>query len=175
MQGMKGEDIVDDTCWIVKSHSPWIMEYAPPFRSNKVIVIVRNPTESNISWLNCVSMATHSVKVPYKVHEEYPNFWTWWTKDCMTHMNNWYQTFMKDARSRQCPILFVRFEDLVMNPEPELYKMMKFILGTTDLAGTNAERRVQEVLAQGAGATVTYTLKDTTRKYNGNAGIYSEE
>ena len=29
MQGMKGEDLVDDTCWIVKSHFPWIMEYAP--------------------------------------------------------------------------------------------------------------------------------------------------
>ena len=82
---------------------------------------------------------------------------------------------MKDARSKQCPILFVRFEDLVMNPEPELYKMMKFILGVSDIAGMNAERRVKEVLAQGAGATVTYTLKDTTRKYNGNASMYTEE
>ena len=90
MQGLKGEDLVDDTCWIVKSHSPWIMEYAPPFKTNKVLVIVRNPTESNISWLNCVNMGTHSIKVPYKINELYPNFWKWWTKDCMTHMNNWY-------------------------------------------------------------------------------------
>ena len=82
---------------------------------------------------------------------------------------------MKDARSRQCPILFVRFEDMVMNPEPEMYKMMQFILGVNDIAGTNAERRIKEVIAQGAEATVTYTLKDTTRKYNGNAGIYTEE
>ena len=60
----------------------------------------------------------------------------------MTHMLNWYKTFMKDARERQCPILFVRFEDLVMNPEPELMRMMKFILGVNDISGTNAERRV---------------------------------
>ena len=25
LQGLKGEDIVDDTVWIVKTHSPWIM------------------------------------------------------------------------------------------------------------------------------------------------------
>jgi len=29
LQGMKGEDIVDDTVWIIKTHSPWIMPYAP--------------------------------------------------------------------------------------------------------------------------------------------------
>ena len=97
---MKGEDTVDDTCWIVKSHSPWIMDFAAPFKTNKVLVIVRNPMESNISWLNCVHMATHSVKVPFETEKMYPNFWKWWTKDCMTHMNNWYQTFMRDARAR---------------------------------------------------------------------------
>lgn len=47
------------------------------------------------------------------------------------------------------PILFIRFEDLVMNPEPELYNMMSFLLGKRDLAGTNAERRIKEVLAMG--------------------------
>ena len=53
--------------------------------------------------------------------------------------------------------------------------MMKFILNVNDLSGTNAERRVKEVIAKGASATVTYTLKDTTRRYNGNEGIYTEE
>ena len=70
---------------------------------------------------------------------------------------------MKDARARKVPVLFVRFEDLVSRPEPELYKMMKFILGERDLTGTNAERRIKEVMAMGSAATVTYSLKDTTR------------
>ena len=118
MNGMKGEELVDDTTWIVKSHSPWIMPFAPPFSSNKVICIVRNPCESNISWLNCIMTGCHSIKVPFQINTEYPNFWDWFIKDCMGHMNNWYRTFMKDARMRQCPILFVRFEDLVSNPEP---------------------------------------------------------
>merc|ERR1712165_201705 len=29
MQGLKGEDTVDDTCWVIKSHSPWVMPDAP--------------------------------------------------------------------------------------------------------------------------------------------------
>ena len=95
MSGMKGEDLTDDTTWIVKTHSPWIMEFAPQFTANKIIVIVRNPTESNISWLNLVSTGAHSIKVPFKTNELYPNFWKWWTKDCMGHMLNWYKTLMK--------------------------------------------------------------------------------
>ena len=93
----------------------------------------------------------------------------------MTHMKNFYQVYLDDARARQVPILFVRFEDLVMNPEPVLERMMKFFLGEVDIRGTNAERRVKEVIAMGAQATVTYQLKDTTKKYNGNITMYSEE
>ena len=56
---------------------------------------------------------------------------------------------MKDAKFRDVPILFIRFEDLVMNPEPEIENMMKFLLGKRDLTGTNCERRIKEVLAMG--------------------------
>lgn len=175
MQGLKGEDIVDDSCWVVKSHSPWIMPEAPQFSANKLIVIVRNPTESCISWMHLCNMATHSVKIPFDVSAVYPNYWKWWVKDCMGHMKNFYQVYMDDAKYRKVPLIFVRFEDLVMDPEPELTRIMQFMLGVDDISGTNAERRVKEVIAKGAGATVTYALKDTTKKYNGNASKYSPE
>ena len=42
----------------------------------------------------------------------------------MTYMINWYKTYMVDADRRDVPILFLRFEDLVSNPEPELFKIM---------------------------------------------------
>ena len=51
------------------------MYEAPKFKANKLIIIVRNPTESNISWLHCCSMFTHSMKIPYEVEKTYPNFW----------------------------------------------------------------------------------------------------
>lgn len=149
MQGLKGEDITDDTVWIVKSHSPWIMPWAPVFHANKVIVIVRNPMDTLLSWLHLVAMNNHAVKSPFNYEELYPNYFDWWIKDCCTHMNNWFMTMMNDAKSRCVPILFIRFEDLVMDPEPELYSMMSFLLSKRDLIGTNAERRIKEVLAMG--------------------------
>ena len=60
---------------------------------------------------------------------------------------------MKDSKFHDIPMLFMRFEDLVSNPEPELYNLMRFLLGTRDLTGTNAERRIKEVLAMDAKAT----------------------
>ena len=82
---------------------------------------------------------------------------------------------MKDAKFRDVPMLFVRFEDLVDNPEPELYNMMSFLLGKRDLTGTNAERRIQEVLAQGKSATQVYSLKESTVRVNPNRRRYTDE
>jgi len=174
MQGMKGEDITDDSVWIVKSHSPWVMPEAPVFHANKVIVIVRNPMDTNLSWLHLVAMNNHAMKSPFNYEELYPNYFDWWIKDCCTHINNWMLTMMRDAKFRSVPILFIRFEDLVMNPEPELYNMMSFLLGKRDLTGTNAERRIKEVMALGQEATQIYTLKESTKRNNANAHRYTD-
>ena len=171
----KGEDLIDDTCWVTKTHSPWWMIGSPRFSANKVLVIVRNPTESNLSWLHLCSTGAHSAKVPCDVTQEYPNFWKWWTNDQMTLMLQWYKQYLDDAERKTCPILFVRFEDMVADPEPQLEKIMKFMLNTNDLEGSNAERRIKEVISMGAKATETYQLKDTTRKFNNNAKLYSED
>lgn len=174
MQGMKGEDTVNDTVWIVKSHSPWIMPEAPVFSANKCIVIVRNPLDTNLSWLHLVAMNNHAMKSPFNYEELYPNYFDWWVKDCCTHVNSWMLTMMADAKFRRMPALFIRFEDLVLNPRPELYNMMRFLLGQKDLSGTNAERRIEEVLAMGSAATQTYSLKDSTRRNNANVHRYTE-
>ena len=149
MQGLKGEHIVDDTCWVIKSHSPWILPDSPIFHANKCIVIVRNPLDSNLSFLHLAAAANHSVKSPFDYETLYPNYFDWWVRHCCTQINLWMKQLMLDARRHEVPILFIRFEDLVMNPEPELYNLMRFMLGKRDLTGTNAERRIREVLALG--------------------------
>jgi len=80
---------------------------------------------------------------------------------------------MHDARLRNVPTLWVRFEDLVNDPEPQLMNIMRFMIGEKDISGTNAERRVKEVIALGADATRTYKLKNTTNKFNGSAHAYN--
>ena len=98
MQGMKGEDIVDDTVWIVKSHSPWCIPAAPVFHANKCIVIVRNPLDACLSWLHLVAMDNHSDKSPFDYEKLYPNFFDWWVKDCCALMNRWMLQMIKDAK-----------------------------------------------------------------------------
>lgn len=63
--GMKGEDTVDDTVWIVKTHSPWIMPFQPMFTANKMITIIRNPFDVILSWLTLSCMLCHNAKLPY--------------------------------------------------------------------------------------------------------------
>ena len=60
------------------------------------------------------------------------------------------------------PSLFTRFEDLVREPQPELENMMKFFCNLNDIEGTNAQRRVNDVIKQGKEKTKTYELKDNT-------------
>ena len=43
------------------------------------------------------------------------------------------------------PTLFVRFEDLRVDPAPVLTDMFKFILNVDSLEGTLCERRIKEV------------------------------
>lgn len=82
---------------------------------------------------------------------------------------------MDDAKYRKVPTLFVRFEDLISNPKPEIKNIMRFLLNESDLTGMNAERRIQEVLAMGQGATLTYNLKATTKMKNANKCRYTED
>ena len=166
MQGLSGTHTVDDTVWIAKSHSPWIMKMIPIFTANKCIVIVRNPLDSMVSMLHMASLFNHSQKVPFDFETTYPSYWDWWVRYSCGQITNWYKQMMHDSKKRQVPMIFVRYEDLVNDPEPQLYTMMRFLLGQYDLTNTNAERRIQEVLGLGSKATVMYSLKDTTKKKN---------
>ena len=53
---------------------------------------------------------------------------------------------------------------------------MRFSIGLKDLTGTNAERRVKEVINKGHEATQSaYKLKSHTLRFNTNKGRYTEE
>jgi len=101
-------------------------------------------------------------KTPFDVEKEYPVYWDWWVKDCTKNIKAWFKVIMQDTKLRCVPSLFTRFEDLVRDPQPELENMMKFFCNLSDLEGTNAQRRVNDVIKQGKEKTKTYELKDNT-------------
>ena len=71
VDGIQGEDIVDDSVWVVKTHSPWMMVEAPVFHANKMVVIVRNPLDVIPSWLNLIACASHTAKAPFDYEKEF--------------------------------------------------------------------------------------------------------
>lgn len=124
MQGFKGENIVDDSVWVVKSHSPFVMPYCADFKANKIICVARNPVDVIISYLAMLSFANHSQKAEFKFCEEYPEFWDWFVRDTVNYLRDWYKHVLHAARKRSVPIVFVRFEDMISNPEESLRMMM---------------------------------------------------
>ena len=79
--GLKGEYVVDDTVWIVKTHFPWVMAEQPEFSTSKIICVVRNPLQSVYSWLEFLSTQKHDGKFKFNISEDYPKMWDWWVHD----------------------------------------------------------------------------------------------
>ena len=142
MQGLKGEDIVDDTVFVIKTHTPWCLPFTPKFFANKCICVVRNPLPVIISLITLFSLNNHNSVLPFEFETEYPEWWDWWVHYCADNMRRWYEYTLHDARLRKVPTLYVRYEDLVSAPEREMRDIMRFMLGVNDLTGTNAERRI---------------------------------
>jgi len=97
MMGLKGEDIADDSVWVVKTHSPWCMPFAPLFTANKIVTVVRNPLDVIPSWLNLLCLANHNSKAPFNYEEKFPTWWDWWAKDCARLIGEWYKVMLNDA------------------------------------------------------------------------------
>ena len=89
-------------------------------------------------------------------------------------MKQWYEVVLHDARKREVPTIFVRYEDLCEEPDVQLSNLMKYFIGLRDISGTNAERRIKEVIAKGQKATQTYDLKDTSKKFNSAQRYYTD-
>ena len=62
-----------------------------------------------------------------------------------------------------------------MAPKDTLMGLMSFLLEKKDLAGSNVERRIDELVAQGSKAAQTYRLKSTTGQFNVHKAKYTEE
>lgn len=146
MLGAKGEEYIDDSVLVVKTHYPWIPPSPTQYYSNMMLVVTRNPLDSIVSWMHYLMMANHVTKLPFDCSREYPGFFQWWVNDIVPKMRQQYMTYIEEARSKKCPILFVRFEDLILNTKPQLENVARFIFKMADVAGTNVQRRIDQIM-----------------------------
>lgn len=148
----------------MKTQHPTAVPGAEPYFANKCIIGVRNPLDVLPSQAARINTFTHSRKLEFAPHEEYPDWWSWFSLRQAQAWNQFYSVIRK--HSSQVPTYFVRYEDLVLDPAETMKGLYKFLLSAEDLSGTNCERRIDEVVAMGRDATVSYALKPTTGMLN---------
>ena len=79
IQGMFGENVADDTVWIVKSHCPMRVDCLD-FKVNKFIVCVRNPFDVILSTINFLNSMTHGKELENKPWIEEPEMFDYWVR-----------------------------------------------------------------------------------------------
>ena len=117
---------------------------------HKTFIVVRNPLDAIPSLAAFVNTSTHSLKPDYDLALDYPEYWTWFVKRTARHMKRYFSTILEQCRSKRHPLYIVRYEDLVLEPKTTLVGLMSFLLESKDLQGSNVERRIEQIIAQGA-------------------------
>ena len=79
IQGMIGEQVADDTVWVVKSHHPMRIECLN-FKTNKFIVCVRNPFDVILSTVNFLNTMSHVKELQNNVPVEQPAMFDFWVR-----------------------------------------------------------------------------------------------
>lgn len=146
LAGILGSGKQNDEVWHVKSHFPARSD-SSPHAVARVIVIVRNPIDVMVSFLNlCATRSVYHVLAndfveEFKRTQQWKNFVT----DEIAFQREYLHYFKKV--SDEVPIYFLRYEDVTNNKEKAVLDVLAFSFGVENLKGTTIEARVKEVLA----------------------------
>ena len=180
--GMEGEGQIDNRVWIVKSHFPERIGRAK-FAANKCIIIVRNPLDSIFSLFNMVATTTHSESICKEALDKLLNSTNMWEKFIRQEVSVWADFHIYWLEQRvNVPTYFIRYEDLIEQPNNALREMSKFILGEISLEEypgitslideiTNTSNQQSQKEEQGEISKTYY--KPRSGKINANLHLYS--
>lgn len=62
VQGMLGEETVDNSCWISKTHAPLTQDKPTAFDADKIIYITRHPIDVFPSMMSLMFTQCHSIE-----------------------------------------------------------------------------------------------------------------
>lgn len=124
--GFRGEGIADSSVWVVKSHFPERMGYLR-FRTNRVILLVRNPFDSIESYFHMSLTNTHDKMLTQEVmqSEALQALWSDFVRNEAVVWTAFHQFWL--LKSVHIPVLFVRFEDLLLNEKTTMREILRFM------------------------------------------------
>mmetsp|Transcript_3401 Transcript_3401/g.5104 ORF Transcript_3401/g.5104 Transcript_3401/m.5104 type:complete len:239 (+) Transcript_3401:263-979(+) len=99
MSGLIGEEIVDDRCWIIKTHHPnRLKKY--DFKANKMLICVRNPFDVMKSYLQFISVMSHSKAVANDLPVEQPKYFKFHQKALLKIFSNFARETLRLAKDK---------------------------------------------------------------------------
>lgn len=155
--GFKGEVIWDDSVWIYKSHVPNVQGNFTRQYLNKAIICVRNPFDVACSAVQLRLTYTHTLSSKNNIAKDFPEFWNEYLNQTMMLYNNFLDYWTKFADSKQVPVYFFRYEDLISDPYNVLREIFEFMLGMDSMEGTFIEKRIRNRLENTKPSKAIYT------------------
>ena len=154
-----GEEIIDDSVWIYKSHDPIMFPNPIIHKANKIIVCVRNPYDILVSIMNFMPIHCQGGTIEQDFQKDIPEKWDLNIRKNTQVMKLYHQKVLTDMLPK-VPVYFIRYEDLIIDPQSNLEKLFCFILNKKSIEGLNIQKRITEVIQKGSQATRTYQQKE---------------
>ncbi|EWM25143.1 Sulfotransferase [Nannochloropsis gaditana] len=145
-RGLRGEGVVDERAWIVKSHWPERHGYRR-FPAQRIILLVRNPFDAIYSYFNMGLTNTHEERLASDVFESLAPLW----EDMARNEARVWAKFNAYWLTQKLPVLVVRYEDLLLHTEEMLVRLVSF-LESTPREAIRASRSHMARIAKSAAA-----------------------
>ena len=113
----------------------------------QAVVVVRNPFDTIVSYFNLYSIRNHTDSVPEEVYEKFADVWNFVVEENAKYIQKFFEFWMN--QSKTIPVYFVRYEDLMLNREETLRKLLCFMLNTKSIEGTLTEALIKRAISEG--------------------------
>jgi len=143
--GLAGEGLVDKRVWIVKTHYP--ERYGKTkFGSERCILLVRSPLDCVTSLFNMVCSGSHDRSITDEDFVTFKNHWAQFIEQEITVWKDFHDFWLK----AKIPVHIIRYEDIVLRPEPTFTDLMKFILNVDTIENTRVAKYIKLAILEKA-------------------------
>ena len=104
---------------------------AEAFTTNKLIFIVRNPLDVIARICELTQTGSAHLKIKEKM-SDFPEFWNTFIKERVKELRQYFNVMLEETKNEKVPIYFVRFEELLEEPNKVLSGLFSFILGVEE-------------------------------------------
>jgi hypothetical protein len=84
--------------WVLKTHFPYILPYAPIMTASRAVLLVRNPLDIIVSQFMMSTTMTHSRTCTNEFNVEFAAEWDWLVKQQAALWNQFFAYWIELAR-----------------------------------------------------------------------------